>query len=533
MPDSDNQTSSPSTFDHTTEEIACTNNEASPSEVSVPKSAIDVAIELIEQAEIDALEAARIAALNKPKPRGRPPIHRKSPECAPNSSSNMTTTTETQHTISHDNGAMSQDGSMTDNAVVSPKQAAPLFPMPTSLPILKDHLDVEAAPRALLPNAEVSLFGDVDASEQEPADFDKMVFRKYGSTDGRLEDDEEGTSMLVQDRQSVVLTARKDSKFKEFKNPDEEAAVVKRILEEVCPPSSLRVNSPPRTIENEAAVVQRILAEVCPLSSLPAHSSSSATPTKEDGGTDTVPINRKRQPYKRRKGKPKTIKKEENEYVPDPEKAGRPRGRPKKNGANSTPRTNRKSFDKFVMNADRRGRPRRAASMIQDFLELYAKVDLCDLEEVHARATTFVRMLVDEYATTNKEVAKKSSIKEEAKNPCEGNDEGRVDAGSALQAEGCSSNCMDTHSQHEEMDVAMDTNADDGESIDEAGSSGENMAGGLGEESNAEGETEDNVGEARPESAIKELPDSFIDSIPVLRGAALQAVPTSADSVLR
>ncbi|VDK49718.1 unnamed protein product [Cylicostephanus goldi] len=59
MPDSDNQ-ASPSTVDHTTEETACVDNEPSPSEVSVPKSAIDVAIELIEQAEIDALEAARM-----------------------------------------------------------------------------------------------------------------------------------------------------------------------------------------------------------------------------------------------------------------------------------------------------------------------------------------------------------------------------------------------------------------------------------------------------------------------------------------
>lgn len=44
---------------------------------SDPKSAIDVAIELIKQAEIEAIRAARIAALNKPKPRGRPPLARK------------------------------------------------------------------------------------------------------------------------------------------------------------------------------------------------------------------------------------------------------------------------------------------------------------------------------------------------------------------------------------------------------------------------------------------------------------------------
>ncbi|VDK41629.1 unnamed protein product [Cylicostephanus goldi] len=446
----------------------------------------------------------------------------------------MATLTQTPVPMSHDNGIAAQDANLTDNAMVLPKQDTTLFPLPTSLPILKDHFDVEAAPRTLLPNAEVSLFGagDVDASEQEPADFDRMVFRKYGSTDGRLEDDEEGTSMKP-DRQKVVLPARKDSKFKEFKNPDEEAAVVKRILEEVCPPSALRVNSPPRPIENEAAVVKRILAEVCPLSSLPAHSSSSAMPTKEDGTAETFSNSRKRQPYKKRtKGRAKTIKKEENEYVPDLEKAGRPRGRPKKNGATSTPRTNRKSFDRrFAMSADRHGRPRRAASMIQDFLELYAKVDLCDLEEVHARATTFVRMLVDEYATTSKEVAKKSPIKQEARSSFEGNDGEKVNGSSASLAEGCS-NCMDTDFKHEEMDVAMDTNANDDESIDEAGSSGENVVA-HGDESNTEGEAEGHVGVAGFESVKKELPDNFIDSIPVLRGAALQAVPTSADSVLR
>ncbi|KAK5969733.1 hypothetical protein GCK32_019985 [Trichostrongylus colubriformis] len=42
-----------------------------------PKSAIDVALELIAQEELEAINAARIAALNKPKPRGRPPLSRK------------------------------------------------------------------------------------------------------------------------------------------------------------------------------------------------------------------------------------------------------------------------------------------------------------------------------------------------------------------------------------------------------------------------------------------------------------------------
>ncbi|KAK6012164.1 hypothetical protein OSTOST_22691 [Ostertagia ostertagi] len=47
--------------------------------------------------------------------------------------------------------------------------------------------------------------------------------------------------------------------------------------------------------------------------------------------------------------------------------------------------------------------------MIQDFLELYAKVDLADLEIIHARATTFVRMLVDEYIEESKASTAKSS----------------------------------------------------------------------------------------------------------------------------
>ncbi|KAJ1349773.1 hypothetical protein KIN20_005423 [Parelaphostrongylus tenuis] len=45
---------------------------------------------------------------------------------------------------------------------------------------------------------------------------------------------------------------------------------------------------------------------------------------------------------------------------------------------------------------------RRAASLAHDFVELYLKVDVNDLDEIHAKATSFVRMLIDEYGEKNK-----------------------------------------------------------------------------------------------------------------------------------
>ncbi|VDM69092.1 unnamed protein product, partial [Strongylus vulgaris] len=299
---------------------------------------------------------------------------------------------------------------------VLPKRAAPPFPTPAPLPILKDHFDVEAASRTVLPNAEVALFADEDVAEQEPADFDRMVLLNYGSTDGRLEDDEEPTSASEWNNQKGILPARKELKFRDLKKADEEAAVVQRILEEVCPPSSVQPRSSSGTADNEAVAVQRILEEVCPSSSLWALPSSGTAKKEADEGPMPLTIVRKRKSYKRKtRGRPKRVEKEQAEYVPTSlQRTGRPRGRPKKNGAISGIKSDRKTIEKkYAMSNERRGRPRRAASMIQDFLELYAKVDLSDLEEVHARATTFVRMLIDEYAAASKEDSRNSPKEEE------------------------------------------------------------------------------------------------------------------------
>ncbi|RCN24807.1 hypothetical protein ANCCAN_29490 [Ancylostoma caninum] len=83
----------------TKNDVTSATSEPGPSDAVVPKSAIDVALELIAQAEIEALEAARIAALNKPRPRGRPPLHRKIAEAESNSTANLPTMVETQKSI--------------------------------------------------------------------------------------------------------------------------------------------------------------------------------------------------------------------------------------------------------------------------------------------------------------------------------------------------------------------------------------------------------------------------------------------------
>ncbi|RCN24013.1 hypothetical protein ANCCAN_30298, partial [Ancylostoma caninum] len=127
------------------------------------------------------------AALNKPRPRGRPPLHRKIAETESNSTANLSTMVETQKSVQQKCYDDAQDGLAPDLSSVLPKRGAPPFPTPVPLPILKDHLEVEASPRAVPPNPEVSLFGG-DAAEPESADFDKMVLLNYGSTDGRLED---------------------------------------------------------------------------------------------------------------------------------------------------------------------------------------------------------------------------------------------------------------------------------------------------------------------------------------------------------
>ncbi|KAL6731810.1 hypothetical protein Aduo_002639 [Ancylostoma duodenale] len=490
----------------TKNDVTSATSEPGPSEAVVPKSAIDVALELIAQAEIEALEAARIAALNKPRPRGRPPLHRKIAEAESNSTANLPSMVETQKSVQQKCYDDAQDGLAPDLSSVLPKRGAPPFPTPVPLPILKDHLEVEASPRAVPPNPEVSLFGG-DATEPESADFDKMVLLNYGSTDGRLEDDEEQNSASEWSSQKGILPARKELKFKDERKADEEAAAVQRILEEVCPSTSFR-----------------------------ARSSSSGTANKEgDEESIALPSTRKRRPYKKRaRGRPKKIHKELPDDLSSPQKTGRPRGRPRKNGADPVQRAERKSIEK-KNHSRHRGRPRRAASMIQDFLELYAKIDLADLEEVHARATTFVRMLIDEYAGTSKDIKASPSKEDRRSSSYEGVESAKAKPEPRSVPDG-SDEEMDIHSpKNEEMDMSMHASAmDDEESGEEAGSSGEDMAE-LDDESNSDVnyDMEDDVRAERRNSPRDVLPDSFIDAIPVIRGAALQPLPTTADSALR
>ncbi|ETN78304.1 hypothetical protein NECAME_10439 [Necator americanus] len=511
MPICGEHTADPSSVQSTRNEITSPVNEAGSNEVLEPKSAIDVALELIARAEVEAVEAARIAALNKPKPRGRPPLHRKiasSPQFTSNCRSdgnqgtNNGLVTETPKLVPQKNlNEAQQDGlAQLDLSSILPKRAAPPFPTTVPLPILKDHLEVEAAPRAVPPSVELSLFGGEDIAEPESADFDKMVLLNYGSTDGRLEDEEEPSSASELSSQKGILPARKELKFKDKK------------------------------AEEEAAAVQRILEEVCPLSSFRERSSSSGTPNKEadeDPASSSNP--RKRKPYKKKaRGRPKKIPKEAIEDLPTPQKTGRPRGRPKKNGADS--KLDNKSMEK-KQHDRHRGRPRRAASMIQDFLELYAKVDLADLEEVHARATTFVRMLIDEYAVPSNTSPRKEDSRSSS---YEGNAPG--DSAKRKREANGSDQYVANHSPKlEEMDVSVDAcTMDDEESGDEAGSSGEDM-GELDYESNSDAneDFEDDTRADRRNGARVVLPDNFIDAIPVLRGAALQPLPTTADSALR
>ncbi|RCN28835.1 hypothetical protein ANCCAN_25418 [Ancylostoma caninum] len=417
------------------------------------------------------------AALNKPRPRGRPPLHRKIAEAESNSTANLPTMVETQKSVQQKCYDDAQDGLAPDLSSVLPKRGAPPFPTPVPLPILKDHLEVEASPRAVPPNPEVSLFGG-DAAEPESADFDKMVLLNYGSTDGRLEDDEEQNSASEWSSQKGILPARKELKFKDDRKAEEEAAAVQRILEEVCPSTSFR-----------------------------ARSSSSGTANKEgDEESIALPSTRKRRPYKkfvfsppclslvlvlataffrRARGRPKKIHKELPDDLPSPQKTGRPRGRPRKNGADPVQRSERKSIEK-KNHSRHRGRPRRAASMIQDFLELYAKIDLADLEEVHARATTFVRMLIDEYAGTSKDVKASPSKEDRRSSSYEGVESAKAKPEPRSVPDG-SDEEMDIHSpKNEEMDVSVHASAmDDEESGEEAGSSGEDMAE-LDDESNCE-----------------------------------------------
>ncbi|EYB93525.1 hypothetical protein Y032_0181g857 [Ancylostoma ceylanicum] len=447
------------------------------------------------------------AALNKPRPRGRPPLHRKTAEAESNSTTNLPTMTEIQKPVQQKCYDDAQDGLAPDLSPILPKRGAPPFPTPVPLPILKDHLEVEAAPRAVPPNPEVSLFGG-DSAEPESADFDKMVLLNYGSTDGRLEDDEEQNSASEWSSQKGILPARKELKFKGDRKADEEAAAVQRILEEVCPSTSFR-----------------------------ARSSSSGTANKEgDEESIALPSTRKRRPYKKRaRGRPRKIQKELPDDLPSPQKTGRPRGRPRKNGADPVQRSERKSIEKKNHGRHNRGRPRRAASMIQDFLELYAKIDLADLEEVHARATTFVRMLIDEYAGTSKDIKASPSKEDRRSSSYEGVESAKAKHEPRSAPDG-SDEEMDIHSpKNEEMDVSMNASAmDDEESGEEAGSSGEDMAE-LDEESNSDAndDVEDDVRVERRNSPRDVLPDSFIDAIPVIRGTALQPLPTTADSALR
>nr|CDJ83855.1 AT hook domain containing protein [Haemonchus contortus] len=524
------------------DEIECDNlstNEAGPSDAVEPKSAIDVALELIAQEELEAINAARIAALNKPKPRGRPPLSRKAAENTAIPTKSKSDLSDMQVSIQHKEVESSQKvvpNTANMNGMNGIDQSAASLP-----PILKDHLEVEAAARVEPQSMEVSLFG-TDSCEPETTDFHKMVLLNYGSVDGRLEDDEEEDE--EEEEKDVKDSGGQWNSSKESSLPRKESPPKKgsRKSEEI---------SSEITNHNESATTASVT---------PSDSSSLTVKDEKDTPTSmetdevdrpaTSSSSRKRRTHeKKTRGRPR-----KSRDAPSPVKTGRPRGRPRKNGSDPVPRVERKSIEKKLNERLQKRRPRRAAAMIQDFLELYAKVDLADLEFIHARATTFVRMLVDEYVEESKMNAASRPLvailrahviqKVQNQKRQNGNLKGRD-----LRATGIA---IATFPNADlpgvfkislsylnvvlaDMDVPASSNAvDDMASAEEPESSADEVSPERGYDSNSDPGAEfaeENHSDDLPLGRTTSLSDSFIDSIPVIRGAVLQQLPTVIDSV--
>ncbi|XGW21192.1 hypothetical protein V3C99_004277 [Haemonchus contortus] len=504
------------------DEIECDNlstNEAGPSDAVEPKSAIDVALELIAQEELEAINAARIAALNKPKPRGRPPLSRKAAENTAIPTKSKSDLSDMQVSIQHKEVESSQkivSNTSNMNGMNGIDQSSASLP-----PILKDHLEVEAAARVEPQSMEVSLFG-TDSCEPETTDFHKMVLLNYGSVDGRLEDDEEDDD--EDEEKDVKDSGGQWNNSKESSLPRKESPPKKgsRKSEEI---------SSEITNHNESATTASVT---------PSDSSSLTVKDEKDTPTSmetdevdrpaTSSSSRKRRTHeKKTRGRPR-----KSRDAPSPVKTGRPRGRPRKNGSDPVPRVERKSIEKKLNERLQKRRPRRAAAMIQDFLELYAKVDLADLEFIHARATTFVRMLVDEYVEESKINATKSSSRSDTQSSRDSKGSKSETAERKAERKGSSSN-RDNHNYFSKRGSSASSNAvDDMASAEEPESSADEVSPERGYDSNSDPGAEfaeENHSDDLPLGRTTSLSDSFIDSIPVIRGAVLQQLPTVIDSV--
>ncbi|WKX91202.1 hypothetical protein Q1695_009773 [Nippostrongylus brasiliensis] len=479
--------------------------ERGPCEDGEPKSAIDVAIELIEQAELEAINAARIAALNKPKPRGRPPLHRKIAENATSVNSKPDLSEQRRRKEL----ARTQLEAMRDSPILPDTQIAAHSPAP----IVKDHLEIEDTALSTPIAIEVSLFttdnceqeSTDDGCEKGSAEFDKMILLNYGSTDGRVEEDEEEEQ---EDEDNKAL-----SEWMKPKSADDTKVKAERQGNELEMPAT---SSPEQPSSSNSNVEQPSSPNQAAAGVKSSKRSTLSVGKDDDDEYLPTPTLSKRKYERKARGRPK-----KNNDASTTPKIGRPRGRPRKEGAEPVRKVERKSVDRSHERFQKH-RPRRAAAMIQDFLELYAKVDLADLEFVHTRATTFVKMLVDEYMEENKVKAPKSPRKRSANNDWKtermSDSDGISSSRRSPKRERESSADVDA-----EAPMAMDESGDEGES------SGEDVSPDFDYDSNS-----DPSGYYKGEDDLplrpRQLSDSFIDSIPVIRGSVLQPMPAVVDS---
>ncbi|KAK6053917.1 hypothetical protein COOONC_08577 [Cooperia oncophora] len=245
---------------------------------------------------------------------------------------------------------------------------------------------------------EVSLFG-ADNGEPESNDFHKMVLLNYGSIDGRLEDDEEEVEEEEGNGKEVPLPKESSPKKGSRKSEEKNSSDTSNRCETVA---TTPVRGPLSSLEGGSSSVEEKIEKSSPMSM-----------ETEEVKQPPAPLNSgKRGPYEKKgRGRPR-----KSREIISPPKTGRPRGRPRKDGGHSVRKVERKSVERKLHERLQKRRPRRAAAMIQDFLEFYAKVDLADLEFIHARATTFVRMLVDEYIEESKANSAKSSSRSDNQN---------------------------------------------------------------------------------------------------------------------
>ncbi|VDO22845.1 unnamed protein product [Haemonchus placei] len=318
------------------EEIECDNlstNEAGPSDAVEPKSAIDVALELIAQEELEAINAARIAALNKPKPRGRPPLSRKAAENTATPTKSKPDLPEKQISIQHKEVEPSQKA-VSNTPIVNGMNGIDQSSASLPLPILKDHLEVEAAARIEPQSMEVSLFG-TDNCEPETTNFHKMVLLNYGSVDGRLEDDEDEDD--EEEEKDVKDAGGQWNNSKESSLPRKESPPKKgsRKNEEI---------SSEITNHNESATTASVTpSDSSFLTVKDVKDTPTSMETDEVDRPATSSSSRKRRTHeKKSRGRPR-----KSRDAPSPVKTGRPRGRPRKNGSDPVPRVERKSIEKF------------------------------------------------------------------------------------------------------------------------------------------------------------------------------------------